>query len=160
MLRTYMMFYMSVPPSFCFCSPKGTIMKIRSILTYYPCHCILIVKLLDAYIAFCKVVFYTPLLYPFFVVANKYFLTKGLFTWSRGNSLPRGNSLTPGSTLPRCMVWRLQLFTWVFSCPGATSRGGLSVIEHRVTRLAEVTFLYVNRTQKLPRGKNSLAHAH
>ena len=33
MLRTYMMFYMSVPPPFCFCSPKGTIMKIRSILT-------------------------------------------------------------------------------------------------------------------------------
>ena len=54
MLRTYMMFYMSVPPPFCFCSPKGTIMKIRSILT-----CImlslpqyLIVKLLDAYIVF------------------------------------------------------------------------------------------------------------
>ena len=35
----------------------------------------LIVKLLDAYIAFCKVVFYTPLLYLFFVVANKYLLT-------------------------------------------------------------------------------------
>ena len=33
MLRTYMMFYMFVPPPFCFCSPKGTIMKIRSILT-------------------------------------------------------------------------------------------------------------------------------
>ena len=33
LLRTYMMFYMSVPPPFCFCSPKGTIMKIRSILT-------------------------------------------------------------------------------------------------------------------------------
>ena len=33
MLRTYMMSYMSVPPPFCFCSPKGTIMKIRSILT-------------------------------------------------------------------------------------------------------------------------------
>ena len=45
--------------SICFCSPKGTIMKIRSILT-----CImlslsqyLIVKLLDAYIVFCKVVY-------------------------------------------------------------------------------------------------------
>ena len=61
--------------SICFCSPKGTIMKIRSILT-----CImlslpqyLIVKLLDTYIVFCKVVFYTHLLY-LFVVANKYFL--------------------------------------------------------------------------------------
>ena len=32
--------------------------------------------------------------------------------------------------------------------------------ERRVTRLAEVTFLHVNRTQKLPRGKSSLAHAH
>ena len=51
-------------------------MKIRSILT-----CImlslpqyLIVKLLDVYIVFCKVVFYTHLLY-LFVVANKYLLT-------------------------------------------------------------------------------------
>ena len=34
----------------------------------------LIVKLLDAYIAFCKVVFYTPL--PLFVVANKYLLIR------------------------------------------------------------------------------------
>ena len=39
--------------------------------------------------------------------------------------------------------------------------------ERRVTRCtvpgnppAEVTFLHVNRTQKLPRGKSSLAHAH
>ena len=38
-----------------------------------------IVKLLDAYIAFCKVVFYTPLLYLFFVVANKY------LPWIRGS---------------------------------------------------------------------------
>ena len=29
-----------------------------------------------------------------------------------------------------------------------------------VTRLAEVTFLHVNRTQKLPRFKSSLVHAH
>ena len=73
-----MMFYMSVPPPFCFCSPKGTIMKIRSILT-----CImlslpqyLIVKLLDAYIVFCKVVFYTHLLYLFLLwQINTYLLT-------------------------------------------------------------------------------------
>ena len=32
--------------------------------------------------------------------------------------------------------------------------------ERRVTRLAEVTFLHVNRMQKLPGGKKSLAHAH
>ena len=60
--------------SICFCSPKGTIMKIRSILT-----CIMLslpqylnCKILDAYIDFCKVVIYTHLLY-LFVVANKYF---------------------------------------------------------------------------------------
>ena len=35
MLRIYMMFYMSVPPPFVFCSPKGTIMKIRSISDLY-----------------------------------------------------------------------------------------------------------------------------
>ena len=34
------------------------------------------VKLLDAYIAFCKVVFYTPLLYPFLLwQINTYLLT-------------------------------------------------------------------------------------
>ena len=32
--------------------------------------------------------------------------------------------------------------------------------ERRVTRLAEVTYLHANRTQKLRRGKSSLAHAH
>ena len=47
-----------------------------------------------------------------------------------------------------------------FRCPGTTSRGGLLVVQHRVTRFAEVTFPHVNRTQKLPRGKSSLAHAH
>ena len=47
-----------------------------------------------------------------------------------------------------------------FSLPRGKSRGGLPVVQHRVTRLAEVTFLHVNRTQKLPWGKSSLAHAH
>ena len=47
-----------------------------------------------------------------------------------------------------------------FSLPRATSRDRLPVVQHRVTRLAEVTFLHVNRMQKLPRGKNSLTHAH
>ena len=47
-----------------------------------------------------------------------------------------------------------------FSLPQATSRGGLPVVQHQVTRLAEVTFLHVNRTQKLSRGKSSLVHAH
>ena len=45
-----------------------------------------------------------------------------------------------------------------FSLPEATSRGGLLIVQHRATRLAEVTFLHVNRTQKLPRGSSSLAH--
>ena len=47
-----------------------------------------------------------------------------------------------------------------FSLPRATSRGVLPIVYHRVTRLAEVTSLHVNRTQKLPWGKSSLAHAH
>ena len=47
-----------------------------------------------------------------------------------------------------------------FSLPRATLRGVLPVVQHRVTLLAEVTFLHVNRMQKLPRGKSSLAHAH
>ena len=47
-----------------------------------------------------------------------------------------------------------------FSCSGAASRGGLPVVQHRVTRLAEVTFLHVNKTQKLSQDKSSLAHAH
>ena len=47
-----------------------------------------------------------------------------------------------------------------FSLLRATSRGGLPVVQHQVTRLAEVTFLHVNRTQTLPPGKSSLAHAH
>ena len=45
-----------------------------------------------------------------------------------------------------------------FSFPGGNFERG--VVQHRVTRLAEITFLPVNRTQKLPRGKGSLAHAH
>ena len=48
-----------------------------------------------------------------------------------------------------------------FCCwPGATSRGGLPIVQHRVTRLAKVTFLHVNRMQKVAWGKSSLAHAH
>ena len=47
-----------------------------------------------------------------------------------------------------------------FSLPRATFRGGLPAVQHRVTRLAEVNFLHVNRMQKLPRGKSSLVDAH
>ena len=37
-----------------------------------------------------------------------------------------------------------------FSLPGATSRGGLPLVQHQVTGLAKVTFLHVNRTQSCP----------
>ena len=47
-----------------------------------------------------------------------------------------------------------------FSLPWGNLERRLSVVQHRVTRLAEVTFLDANRTQKLPLGKSSLAHAH
>ena len=47
-----------------------------------------------------------------------------------------------------------------FSLSRGNFEGGLPFVQHRVTRLAEVTFFHVNRTQKLPRGKSSLAHAH
>ena len=45
-------------------------------------------------------------------------------------------------------------------CRMETSEGGLPVVQHRVTSLAEVTFLHVNRTQTLSRGKSSLAHVY
>ena len=37
---------------------------------------------------------------------------------------------------------------------------GLPIVQHQVTRLAEITVVHVNRTQKLRRSKSSLAHAH
>ena len=40
-----------------------------------------------------------------------------------------------------------------FRCPGATSRGGLPVVQHQVIRLAEVTYLDVNRMQKVTQGQ-------
>ena len=77
MLRTYMMFYMSVPPLFCFCSPKGAIMKIRSILT-----CIMLslplylnCKTFRCVYCFLESSFLYSFIVPFFVVANKYLLT-------------------------------------------------------------------------------------
>ena len=47
-----------------------------------------------------------------------------------------------------------------FFLPRGNFERRLPVAQHRVTRLAVVTFLHVNRTQKLPRGKSRLAHAH
>ena len=47
-----------------------------------------------------------------------------------------------------------------FVAMGQLREGGLPGVQRRVTRLAEVTFLHVNRTQKLPRGKSIPAHAH
>ena len=74
------------------------------------------------------------------------------------SSLPRGNSLTPGSTLPRCMHGLTSVTVHMnFSWPWGN-------FERLVTRctagLAKVTFLHVNRMQKLSPGKSSLAHAH
>ena len=40
-----------------------------------------------------------------------------------------------------------------FSLPRGNFERRVTVVQHRVTRLAEVTFLHVNRMQKLPRGK-------
>ena len=47
-----------------------------------------------------------------------------------------------------------------FSLPRGNFERRVPVVQHRVTRLAVVTFLHVNRMQKLPRGKSSLANAH
>ena len=45
-----------------------------------------------------------------------------------------------------------------FSLPGLMD--GLPVLQDLVTCLAVTTFVHVNRTLKLPQGKNSLAYAH
>ena len=45
-----------------------------------------------------------------------------------------------------------------FSLP--RQEAGFPVVQHRATRLAKVTFLYVNGTQKLSQGKSSPAHAY
>ena len=47
-----------------------------------------------------------------------------------------------------------------FVAPGQLWEAGHPLYNTGKTRLAEVTFLHLNRTQKLPRGKSSLAHAH
>ena len=41
----------------------------------------------------------------------------------------------------------------IFRCLGATSRGGLPVVQHRVTRLAEVTFLHGEQNTKVAPGQ-------
>ena len=64
---------------------------------------------------------------------------KDLSTWTRGNCLTWGTSVTPGLTLPKSTVWRLLLFIWVFRCPEATSRGRLTVVQHHVTRALQNT---------------------
>ena len=44
--------------------------------------------------------------------------------------------------------------------PGQLREAGYPLYNTRLTGLTKVTFLQVNRTQKLPGGKSSLAHAH
>ena len=77
-----------------------------------------------------------------------------------GQLIAPGQLTDPGVNFASVYGLRPATVHMNFSLPGATSRGGLPVVQHRVTRLAEVTFLQVNRTQKLQRGKSSLAHAH
>ena len=43
-----------------------------------------------------------------------------------------------------------------FSLPRGTLRGGLPAVQHRVIPLDEVTFLHVNRMQKLPQPREVL----
>ena len=74
-----------------------------------------------------------------------------------GQLIAPGQLTDPGVNF--ASVYRLTPVTvhMSFSLP---SRGGLPVVQYGVTRLAEVTtFLHVNRTQKMPWGKSSLAHA-
>ena len=55
MLRIYMMFYMSVPPPFCFLFSQRDHNENKVYfwpVVCYPCHSILIVKLLDTYFVF------------------------------------------------------------------------------------------------------------
>ena len=75
-----------------------------------------------------------------------------------GQLLNPGQVSDPGVNF--ASVYGLTLVTVHMNLPEATSRGGLPVVQHRVTCLAEVTFLHVERTQKLPQGKSSLAHAY
>ena len=73
----YLLFYMPVPPPLCFLFSQRDHNENKVYfwpVLCYPCHSILIVKLLDTYFVFCKVVFCTHLLY-LFGVANKYLLT-------------------------------------------------------------------------------------
>ena len=60
------------------------------------------------------------------------------------------------------ILWRVGGFEENLMGEGADSpRYRVNPIQARgVTRLAEVIFLNVNRTQKLPWGKSGLAHAH
>ena len=71
--------------------------------------------------------------------------------------LPRGNSLTPGSTFASVHGLTSVTVHMNFSWPWGN-------FERRVTRctagFAKVTILHVNRTQKLSPGKSSLTHAH
>ena len=68
------------------------------------------------------------------------------------------HGLTPVTVHMSFLLTRDNFEMRVTHC--TTLRGGLPIVQHRVTRIAVVTFLHVDRTQKLPRGKSSLAHAH
>ena len=107
-------------------------------------------------------------------------------TLAPGQPLPRDSSLSrvhvnrplgPVHMIPGQLIAPGQLtdpgviFASVHGLTSVTVHMSFSLprgnFERRVTRCTtsgnppfEVTFLHVNRTQKLPRGKSSLAHAH
>ena len=76
-----------------------------------------------------------------------------------GQLIAQGQLTDPGVNFASVHGLTLVTVHVSFSLPRGNFER-LPVVQHRVTRLAEVTFLHVNRTQKLPRGKSSLAHAH
>ena len=69
---------------------------------------------------------------------------------------PLGQPIAPGQLTDPwgqlCLGTRSDACNYSHELFGATSRGGLPV--------AEVSFLHANRTQKLPKGKCNLTHAH
>ena len=69
-----------------------------------------------------------------------------------GQLIPSCNSLTPGINFAsvHCLM---SIVHMNFSLPRGNFK---TVVQHQVTGLAKVTFLHVNRTQKLPWGKSSL----
>ena len=67
-----------------------------------------------------------------------------------GQLIALGQLIDPGVNLASVHGLTPVTVHMSFLLPGATSRDGLPVVQYQVTRLAEATFLHVNRTKKLP----------